>query len=138
MGSTEYMQAFRAELPSWRAVIQLNIVRSIRLIIETLSEAQAKPGEGSSPSPPLPPLTPEHMTLKMRLSPLLQIEETLTRKLTSTSHLRGEAVDSPLASVTNGENVRKEISVHSRSSWKLSFKKLTKAGAAEGEIDWDE
>lgn len=106
-----------------------------------MTEAQAKNTSGVTPGssdPPFPALTSEHLKLKMRLSPLLQIEESLIRKLTTSSHLRGEAVDFPLAPLTNTDNSRKEISVHSRSSWKSAFKKSNGTPLEEGVIDWDE
>ncbi|KIK61988.1 hypothetical protein GYMLUDRAFT_73000 [Collybiopsis luxurians FD-317 M1] len=88
---------FKAERASWRAVIQLNVARSICIIIDAISTAQQATSSPISPSSPhsldetpsvplpafddLPTLTPEHLKLKMRLSPILQVEESLGRKL---------------------------------------------------------
>ena len=90
-------KAFKAEQASWKAVIQLNVAHSIRIIIDAISTAQQATSSLISPSFPhsldetpsvslpafddLPTLTPEHLGLKMRLSPVLQVEESLGRKL---------------------------------------------------------
>ncbi|TFY53235.1 hypothetical protein EVG20_g10208 [Dentipellis fragilis] len=84
-------KAFKTERIVWRAVIQLNVVRSIHLVLDTLADLHAqqlgRPSSSPAPSPPvsepMPELTPEHLRLKMRLSPLLQVEETLVRKLSA-------------------------------------------------------
>ncbi|KAA1473649.1 G-alpha-domain-containing protein [Dentipellis sp. KUC8613] len=80
-------KAFKTERIVWRAVIQLNVVRSIHLVLDTLADLHAqqlgRPSSSPAPAGPLPELTPEHLRLKMRLSPLLQVEETLVRKLSA-------------------------------------------------------
>jgi guanine nucleotide-binding protein alpha-1 subunit len=138
---SHFSQAFRAELPSWRAVIQLNILRSVRVVIETLNEAHSHQVSPSDPYLRFPPQTSHHLQLRARLSPLLQVEESLTRKLTLESGIRGEAVDSAPNPLTNASfNTRKELSVHSRSSWKSSFKKYKGIASDREEdlIDWDD
>ena len=83
--------AFKAERTLWRTVIYLNITHCIRIIINAMDTAQQI---SSSPTLPaefldenlsnlmptfdeLPTLTPELLKLKMRLSPLLQVEESV-------------------------------------------------------------
>ncbi|KAJ3569837.1 hypothetical protein NP233_g4785 [Leucocoprinus birnbaumii] len=123
-------KAFRAEKASWRAVVQLNVARSIRLILEAMTEAQTPPSSRSnSPVPPvdLPNLTPEHLRLKMRLLPLQQVEENLLRRLSSAGSSEIEATH--LSPVTNlpyaGKSVKgKEVTVNSSSHWKGAFSRL--------------
>jgi hypothetical protein len=81
-------QAFRAELPSWRAVIQLNVVRSVRMIVDTITIAH-QAGEG------YPPLGPEQLKLKMKLTPLLRIEDALIEKLAPNSQHHQGRIDGP-------------------------------------------
>jgi guanine nucleotide-binding protein alpha-1 subunit len=80
-----------------------------------------------------PQLTAEHQTLKMRLSPLVQIEESLIRKLT----LSGAA-----EYLNDGRNYAKEVTVNSTLGWKNAFSRLVKDGRESVEsdllIDWDD
>lgn len=105
-----------------------------------MSEAQAQsPRAPSGLQPVYPPLTSALLNLKMRLSPLLQIEDSLTHKLTGSSPIRGETVDNPLTPLTNLDRNRSEVTVHSRSSWKSSFRKRKEASDQDDiNIDWDE
>ncbi|KAF9461031.1 G-protein alpha subunit [Collybia nuda] len=83
--------AWKQERASWRAVIQLNIIRSVMTIIETL-EAEADPStdddydeDGSNSmsheSQPTIPLTEKHQLLTLRLGPLRRVETDLKRRL---------------------------------------------------------
>ncbi|KAJ7232777.1 guanine nucleotide-binding protein alpha-4 subunit [Mycena haematopus] len=117
-------KAFKAERPSWRAVVHLNVVRSIRLIISALQEAEAYASSLEPPNPDdpvYPPITSELLTLKMRLLPLQQVEEALLNKLTPGASL-GKAYtaapDDPLPGGTQ------EVSVHSAAPWKGAFSRL--------------
>ncbi|KAF9652402.1 G-alpha-domain-containing protein [Thelephora ganbajun] len=128
-------KAFRAELPSWRAVIQLNIVRSVRLIVDTITMAH-QVGEG------YPPLGPEQLKLRMKLSPLLRVEDILIQKLAPNSqhHIKGESTDSVFDNASNAPEapavpIRTELTVNSRSTWKTAFKKWAKGVE---EIDFDD
>ncbi|KAJ3988831.1 guanine nucleotide binding protein, alpha subunit [Lentinula detonsa] len=132
-------KAFKAERASWRAVVQLNVARSIRIIIDAITRAQQ--ASSSSPSSPVaqgssddisipdtetefPTLTVEHLKLKMRLSPLLQVEESLWRRLSPSSAVEFEA--SHLASITNVPHSTrpKEVYVQSSMAWKSTFSRL--------------
>ncbi|KZT70518.1 G-protein alpha subunit [Daedalea quercina L-15889] len=151
------LQAFRAERASWRAVIHLNVVRSIRIILEAIAEAQTAQGQPLTPSGPrtprnrtpsdastrtYPPLTAEHLKLKMRLSPLLQVEQALIRKLTPPGSAEFEATHLAQASnVSYMERMRqKEVAVNSMFAWKGVFGRLLSEGRDSGEshdgIDW--
>uniref|UniRef100_A0A0W0FWU8 Guanine nucleotide-binding protein alpha-4 subunit n=1 Tax=Moniliophthora roreri TaxID=221103 RepID=A0A0W0FWU8_MONRR len=135
-------KAFRAEKPLWRAIIQLNVTRSIRIILEAMSQALAQSsnssptltssrpaspnlsGSSTLPSTTLPTLNAEHMKLKIRLSPLLQVEEALWRKLSPSSP--PDAMPTHLSSVTNlpHHGRQREGAVYSVSGWKGAFSKL--------------
>ncbi|KAJ3984681.1 guanine nucleotide binding protein, alpha subunit [Lentinula detonsa] len=90
--------AFHAERIAWRAVIYLNLVRSVRRILDTLSpeadidDHDDEPLETASiiiSSNGHPPSTisgtrvPKYEVYKKRLEPLIQLEEKLTRLLTA-------------------------------------------------------
>ncbi|KAJ6558485.1 guanine nucleotide binding protein, alpha subunit [Mycena vulgaris] len=122
-------KAFRAERSSWRAVVHLNVVRSIRLIIGALAEAEAFTASGTSPGPDeeaYPTLTPELLTLKMRLLPLHQVEEALLGKLTPGANLK--AFESSLSPLTNlpqsTRGTAQEVSINSATPWKGAFSRL--------------
>ncbi|KDQ60336.1 hypothetical protein JAAARDRAFT_125564 [Jaapia argillacea MUCL 33604] len=103
-----------SERLSWKAVIQLNIVRSIRLVLDTMSEAQSISRKSSGSSMTLsssptrdahnslssetPALTHEQRLLKMRLAPLLEVEHVLLRRLDPDG---AAGFDSPLSQLTN-------------------------------------
>ena len=117
-------------------MIQLNVVRSVRLIVDTITMAhQADEG--------YPPLGPEQLKLKMKLSPLLRMEDVLIQKLAPNSqhHIKGESTDHVFDDASNAPEapavpIRTELTVNSRSTWKNAFKKWTKGGVEE--IDFDD
>ncbi|TFY67101.1 hypothetical protein EVJ58_g1830 [Rhodofomes roseus] len=150
--------AFRAERASWRAVIHLNVVRSIHIILEAMAEAQNAQAQPSTPTGGhpsrsrtpsdsstrvYPPLTAEHLKLKMRLSPLLQVEQALIRKLTPPGSAEFEATHLAQASnVSYLERIRqKEVAVNSLFAWKGVFGRLLSdsrdADSGDG-IDWND
>ncbi|KAJ7154911.1 guanine nucleotide binding protein, alpha subunit, partial [Mycena crocata] len=102
---------WKAELRSWRAVIQLNLIQNVLCILDVMQEALATlpgtPPEGTAPSSftaPAPSsrasidstlsemtstatpvaLTQKHRLLSMRLSPLREVEDDLRRRLGAT------------------------------------------------------
>ncbi|KAG6857763.1 hypothetical protein H0H87_004179 [Tephrocybe sp. NHM501043] len=145
-------KAFRTERASWRAVVQLNVVRSVRLIVDAMAEAQASASPSSSvtdisSTSKYPTLTPEHLRLKMRLSPLLQVEETLLRKMTPAGSAEWEATHfSPVTNLPytprNG-GAPTELALNSLTPWKSAFNKLiatsaTRASMDSQDIDFDD
>lgn len=88
--------------------------------------------------PPLPTLTPELLVLKMRLSPLLQVESGLWSRFSPE-----DGAQFHLASITNTPFARtREVHVHSAMAWKTAFTRLmsTARNSVDSEqgIDWDD
>ncbi|KAG6334212.1 hypothetical protein ID866_4883 [Astraeus odoratus] len=79
--------AFRAERILWRSVIQLNIVRSVRTILDAISSIRPLPPPSDTQSPAedsdddTPHVPHEIELLKMRLTPLHHVEALLIAKL---------------------------------------------------------
>jgi guanine nucleotide-binding protein subunit alpha len=145
-------KAFRAEKASWRAVVQLNVARSIRIILDAMSMAQQQQSSPISPVSPalslgsrsstptpeieLPTMTPELLKLKMRLSPLLQVESALWSRFSPE-----DGAQFHLASITNTPFTRtKEVHVQSATAWKSAFSRLLSRNSFDSEqgIDWDD
>ncbi|KAF8906474.1 guanine nucleotide-binding protein alpha-4 subunit [Gymnopilus junonius] len=157
-------KAFRHERASWRAVIQLNIVRSIRLILDLITEAHAHASGDASPaqistgfprlltesadSPPIQTqskVTPDLLKLRMRLLPLQQVEESLLRKMTPAGSAEFEATH--LSPMTNrpykGRSGKfKEVAINSTAQWKGAFGRLIATARASmdsaADIDFED
>ncbi|EKM56555.1 uncharacterized protein PHACADRAFT_253754 [Phanerochaete carnosa HHB-10118-sp] len=157
-------KAFHAERASWRTVIQLNVVRSIRLILEAVAEVHALQAPSASSSPKssnrslpdsqpssarsspavdLPHLTSEHLKLRLRLMPLFQVEEQLVRRLTQAGTSEQEAAR--LTQLTNMPDLvarDREFAVNSHFVLKSMFSRLTsKRNSLETNpdtIDWND
>lgn len=117
-------------------MIQLNVVRSVRLIVDTITMAYQEEEE-------YPPLGPEQLKLKMKLSPLLRMENVLIERLSPNAqhHIKGESPDPVFNDASNAPEapavpVRTELTVNSRSTWKSAFKRWAKGGVEE--IDFDD
>ncbi len=148
-------KAFRAERASWRAVIQLNVVRSIRIILEAMADAQGHQlSQNSSPirthAPELshstssssissryrhPPLTAEHRKLKLRLAPLVQVEEALIRKLTpaGSSELEATQLRANSSHADRARALEREVAVNSQFAWKGMLQKMVGRSSSEGD-----
>ncbi|RDX54650.1 G-protein alpha subunit [Lentinus brumalis] len=154
-------KAFRAERASWRAVVQLNVVRSIRIILEAMADAQGhKLSQNSSPirthAPELshstsmssiasryrhPPLTAEHLKLKLRLAPLVQVEEALIRKLTpvGSSELEATHLRANSSHADRARALEREVAVNSQFAWKGMLQKMVGRSSSEGDdVELDE
>jgi guanine nucleotide-binding protein alpha-1 subunit len=114
-------QAFRAERATWRTVIQLNVVRSVRCILDAISAPHVAHA-----------LTAQHLQLRERLAHLLQLEQALVFQLTCDSSLEPSLLGATATSVgaPNGQLVPltnlplprlKELSVYSRAGWRGAF-----------------
>jgi guanine nucleotide-binding protein subunit alpha len=85
------VKAWRAERTAWRAVIQLNLIRSVVIILEAIqAEMNGTPIvneeeddiEGDELSNPAPiKFTDIHQLLKLRLTPLRRVETDLKRRV---------------------------------------------------------
>lgn len=81
--------AFRTERLLWRSIVQLNVVRSVLTVLDTLSEAQAESlqvlqstnGQGDDPNEEPLLFSDDFEILKSRLDPLRRVEEILIAKL---------------------------------------------------------
>jgi len=113
-------KAFKAERASWRSVIQLNLIRSIRTILEALAAADEGSITLDSDTPPLPPLTTEQRTLRMRLLPLLRVEDQLIRQLAGPGEI--EATKRSFDPMDARKLSQREISVSA--GWKDTIAKL--------------
>ncbi|KAF8160891.1 guanine nucleotide binding protein, alpha subunit [Crassisporium funariophilum] len=152
-------KAFRNERASWRAVVQLNVVRSVRFILDTVNETHTQATSNTSPTsrpptannamsdqhPTTIKIPPELLKLRMRLLPLQQVEESLLRKMTPAGSAEFEATH--LSPVTNlpyrtRTGKFKEVAINSASPWKGAFGKLiasARASIESGmEIDFED
>ncbi|GJJ10737.1 hypothetical protein Clacol_004964 [Clathrus columnatus] len=159
--------AFRTERLLWRSIVQLNVVRSILTVLDTLSEAQSESlqaiqssnvenSDAASDDPLF--FSDDFEILKSRLDPLRRVEEILIAKL-------GDE-EAPVGGGSNGgggagNNIayspgggiprpglqqkkrKQEVTVRSTAMEKLRVKLLGGPGGArpqsEGEgADWDE
>ncbi|GLB39250.1 putative G-alpha-domain-containing protein [Lyophyllum shimeji] len=119
-------KSFKAERGSWKTVIQLNVVRSIHLILDAMSRAHAEAQARQSHSDYQPRLSQELLTLQMRLAPLLQVEQALTRRLTPLGCGESEAtLLNPNSSYADrSKSFAKEIAINSSSPWKGAITRL--------------
>ncbi|KAH7910678.1 guanine nucleotide binding protein, alpha subunit [Hygrophoropsis aurantiaca] len=130
--------AFQEERFLWRSVIQLNIVRSVRTIIDALSSVRLPPvdsgGEDSDDGGPNIPQELEF--LKMRLTPLRHIEALLIAKLIPANE--DDALSQPgSSSLSNYKTHRsrsserswrsQEVFVRPGATWKGALAKSTRA-----------
>ncbi|KAJ7599276.1 guanine nucleotide binding protein, alpha subunit [Mycena floridula] len=149
-------KAFRLERASWRAIIQLNVVRSIHVILDAMTRAQYSAYDMSidaslssisprDPTPDLPHIDPELLKLKNRLSPLLRIETILVRNLTPADSGETEATqfdaNNYVPNLEKTKTVVREVAVNSAMAWKDVFSRLMPSGRdsfdSEEIIDWD-
>lgn len=113
------------ERAAWKAVVQLNLVRSINIILTVLSEELVNKESKV-------PLTNKHQLLKLRLAPLRHAESGLRRRLGASSSEEfdfcGPSFDSPFPKVSiNSESSgalptyqTKEFYVRDHKAWKSS------------------
>ncbi|KAG6334849.1 hypothetical protein ID866_4239 [Astraeus odoratus] len=127
-------KTFRAEKAYWRGIIQINVVQSIHTILDLISRAHAASHSITAPNPSsanhaihgssstsshtsshkeYPPLTAEHLKLKMRLAPLIQVEAALLRKIL------------PPGQACHADDTLHEVCVNSSNTgWKGAFNRL--------------
>ncbi|KAF7302485.1 hypothetical protein HMN09_00882800 [Mycena chlorophos] len=140
-------KAFKAERASWRAIIQLNIVRSVRIILDAISRAQnigGRPASArssvSSQDSAFPRVDSELVALKMRLSSLLEVEQQLMKRLSVPGEV--EPTERPLASSSRRHQPR-ELAVNSTVVWQGVFRRTGDGNGRESLdsdhlVDWDD
>ncbi|KAJ6590807.1 guanine nucleotide binding protein, alpha subunit [Mycena sp. CBHHK59/15] len=140
-------KAFGAERASWRAIVQLNVARSIHVILDVITRAQnRRPTTGDNLPPGSPVVDDDLAALKMRLSPLIRVEEILMQRLIPNGPDKSDGAR--LAQLTNipyselPRNVNREVAVHSANPWKDVFKRLVASDNesfdSEKAIDWED
>jgi len=123
------------------------------MILDAMTDAQTSPFPPSTPASSTdqlpankyPTLTSEHLKLKMRLSPLQQVEEALLRRLAPAGSPDFEATH--LASLTDlpysvrSANGSHEVAVNSLTPWKNAFNRLIptpRLSVQTHDIDFDD
>ncbi|KAG5653739.1 hypothetical protein H0H81_010996 [Sphagnurus paluster] len=143
------LKAFKKERAAWKAVIQLNVVRSIHLILDALTRAQAEARNSSSSSSrnAPPQISQELLKLQRRLAPLLQVEQALIRRLAPVG--AGEAektLSNPNSSYADrSKNMVKEIVINSGygSGWRSALTRFLGGDGQESRdteppVDWND
>ncbi|KAF7307491.1 hypothetical protein MIND_00543600 [Mycena indigotica] len=135
-------KAFRAERGSWRAIIQLNVVRSVHIVLDAITRAQnphdRPPSERSSiSSQDSFRIDAELLALKMRLVSLLDVEKLLMKRLSVPGEV--EPTERPMTSLSR-RHQPKEIAVNSSVAWQGAFRRNGAATSNDGDnmIDWDD
>lgn len=105
-------KAFKAEAGAWRSVIQLNLVRSVNVILAYLTKAGAA---AAAASPRFSKPKDDLRWLKMRLAPLRQVEVILNRLLGVSI---GEGDISTEAAMRWDSDRLSEVAVGSDFGWK--------------------
>ncbi|CAE6441227.1 unnamed protein product [Rhizoctonia solani] len=148
--------AFSAQLHSYRALIYLNVLNSVRRILNAvalpdeadqfLSDTSSSSSHSSRSSYARRHYPPHLAALAVRLRPLLHIQKILERQLRGStdpdivvppSTRRSRRTESTASSGDDQHVSQREVTVHAWSSWS---ERLKAAGNVEGEaicMDWD-
>ncbi|KAG6884558.1 hypothetical protein C0993_010118 [Termitomyces sp. T159_Od127] len=144
------------ERASWRAVIQLNLVRNVNCIIEHLNQEIAGYAEGHNSddsenevqivrrkAKALPPLKfrEHHRLLRLRLAPLTRVQQDLERKLGEAStevHTTAYMTAAPFEHAPTNLRALQEFSINSNNGWKSALVKLRPNRPARPEIGEDQ
>ncbi|KAF7312813.1 hypothetical protein MKEN_00964700 [Mycena kentingensis (nom. inval.)] len=143
-------KAFRAERASWRAIIHLNVIRSVRIMLDTLGQAASPTSatgflddpaatprssiassDGRSSFGSVSRLDADLVSLRARLLPLLQLEEVLTERIANPEHDPSTAPPSTPSRIPSfsfslrragkEKEKGKEVAVNSSVAWKRGF-----------------
>ncbi|KAI0058615.1 P-loop containing nucleoside triphosphate hydrolase protein [Artomyces pyxidatus] len=118
--------SFHAEVEAWRAVIDLNLVRSVTFLLGLLNEgAQVPPMPEEGQLLPLTVITDDLRRLRVRLSPLRNIEDSLARFLSPDDPSHAAPTPSWLSERAF------EVSVRSGSKWKSLFSRKSSSSKVE-------
>ncbi|KAG8688098.1 hypothetical protein FRC09_013106, partial [Ceratobasidium sp. 395] len=147
--------AFSAQLNSYRALIYLNVLNSVRRILdvvalpddpETALSDSSSSSAHSSTSYRNRQYPPHLATLALRLRPLLHIHSLLERQLKGPAELTDVPVPPQpssrwlrrTGSSVSSSDERNEVTVHAWTSWSDRFASATRPGSAESiTMDWN-
>lgn len=133
-----YFQTFRAERASWRSVIQLNVVQSIRYVLSAM-DAASIPDQPLSARKGFPAQTPDLLDVKARLRRLLDIEQKLISRLTKGAQaVELSPTSSDDSSSSESTKARKEVAINSAVPWKRAFNRLVGGDGPRGSFDSSE
>ncbi|KAG2003660.1 guanine nucleotide-binding protein alpha-4 subunit [Coprinopsis cinerea AmutBmut pab1-1] len=138
-------KAFQLEKASWRAVIQLNLVRSFHVIIDALTRAQQLGADFQEGQETIT-IPTDLLKTKLRLTPLLAIEDILIRRLTpvGSGEIEATQLSSGKTYTERTKHYIKEVAVNSANQWKDTFNRLVRVEAQRHSfesvdgIDWDD
>ncbi|KAJ1309613.1 hypothetical protein OPQ81_006385 [Rhizoctonia solani] len=147
--------AFSAQLHSYRALIYLNVLNSVRRILNAvalpdegdqfLSDTSSSSSHSSRSSYARRHYPPHLAALAIRLRPLLHIQKILEHQLRGSTDpdivppptRRSRRTESTASSGDDKQVSQREVTVH---AWNLWSERLTRAGNVEGEaivMDWN-
>ncbi|KAJ7038039.1 guanine nucleotide binding protein, alpha subunit [Mycena alexandri] len=141
-------KAFRAERASWRAIIQLNVIRSFRTILDALAVATNTVDLPPDPQSDSIHLDADILGLRTRLLPLIQVEEVLRRRM-EMPELNNDlgrpgtpsTPSTPTAVIPFRRRAGKEIAVNSTAAWKIAFMRDPsgrESFSTQDVVDWDD
>lgn len=103
------------ERSSWRAIIQLNLIRTVVALLDFIGEALADSYYDASPFP----LTEKHRLLRLRLAPLRGVQQDIQRRLGAA------AVEEANNPGSGGVLPRpSEFAVRSRDGWRSALERF--------------
>jgi len=103
------------ERSSWRAIIQLNLIRSIVTVLDFVGDALTNPSFEASSFP----LTEKHRLLHLRLTPLRGVQQDLQRRLgaAAVEEMSSPGYSSALPRLS-------EFAVRSRDGWRSALERF--------------
>ncbi|KAJ7628197.1 guanine nucleotide binding protein, alpha subunit [Mycena polygramma] len=139
-------KAFRAERASWRAIIQLNVIRSVRIILDALGPTsnpadQTSPRSSCSSYSSRDSLRPDAdlLGIRMRLLRLVEMGDELARRL-GTPADPPVAPQGPATSPLFRRRAGKEIALNSTVAWKNAFMRddaTRESVETQDLVDWE-
>lgn len=123
-------EAFRAEIEAWRAVIHLNLIRSVNFILDLLTPEREWSLSNADPNLP----SGDYLRpLRMRLSPLRQVEVILVQRLSGNDPSRGALNVEEATPWYYGR--ASEVSIRSGSGWKSLLRRKRNSRTVDNRPD---
>lgn len=116
-------EAFNAETEAWRAVIHLNLTRSVNFVLDVLSPERIQQLRGQDTL----------RSLRMRLSPLRQVEMLLVQRLSANDPSRSTLKVEEAAPWVYGR--ASEVSIRGGSGWKSLLRLRQNVNSGSRTID---